>query len=306
MENYRFYSVGAGFSPLPADHPSPIEQSVLPVFTRVADQLVPLGTAFMIAPNGLMMTARHVVEAALATKTHRSRDDGTFYDHYELYVLYLTGELSDNPDAVNGGFLSVVRVWCSDNTDIGFCWLQTLLKNDEPVSYPTMRLSPGLPRVGEKILGVGYHKMNTTVAGVFCCKTVVDYSQDFAHASGSVITVHRERRDVGMLNFPCFHTDAQFEPGMSGGPIFDERGYVCGVICSSMPPIENDPRYISYGSLLWIALGSSIEIASPIEERPENVTIYDLVSRGYIRTDESIGDVTVVTRPDGKTQVSLA
>ena len=37
-----------------------------------------------------------------------------------------------------------------------------------------------------------------------------------------------------MLPFPCYHVGARFDAGMSGGPVFDEYGSLCGLVCASL------------------------------------------------------------------------
>jgi hypothetical protein len=46
--------------------------------------------------------------------------------------------------------------------------------------------------------------------------------------TGKVQEVHDERRDSGRLSFPCFRTNARYDPAMSGGPVFAEDGHLCG------------------------------------------------------------------------------
>ena len=277
----------------------------MPIFTIVDGRLMPLGTAFIIAPNGLLMTARHVVEAAYATRTRRMGETASFTIITKLYVLYRNNDPGGLPGTTHGGLWPITQIWCSNETDIALCWLWPLFKGEEPVNYPSLRLSPGLPNVGQKVLGLGYHAMEAAVSNDSAGVMVVDYSEELAHASGVIIEIHPRRRDSAMLRFPCFRTDARFESGMSGGPVFNEVGYVCGVICSSMAPIEDDPCYISYASLLWIMMGCEIQIAGTSGGSPENVTLYDLALRGYIATDASIQNVTGAIDGDHKAQVSI-
>lgn len=68
---------------------------------------------------------------------------------------------------------------------------------------------------------------------------------------------------------------------MSGGPIINEAGYVVGVICSSLPPTEEDPKYISYGSLIWPVLLTEVEGLGDNGEM-EQVTLHELIVRGLI------------------------
>lgn len=82
-----------GFRDLEApDLGHPIQQSIMPIITFVEDKIMPLGTGFIIQDGGLMMTARHVLEAGHRQKQRKTATDGSPYDHIELYALYVTSE----------------------------------------------------------------------------------------------------------------------------------------------------------------------------------------------------------------------
>lgn len=113
------------------------------------------------------------------------------------------------------------------------------------------------------------------------------------------------KRDSARLPFPCFHTNARFDHGMSGGPIINERGDVRGVVCSSFPLVEDNPEYISYGSLIWPALGTSIEVAMSEGARPEMLLVYDLIERGFVLTDKTISSIKAELKSGGQRTVSI-
>jgi hypothetical protein len=73
-----------------------------------------------------------------------------------------------------------------------------------------------------------------------------------------------------------------------------------------MPPVEDDPRYISWGALLWPAMGEQIEVSFVEGEPVQPATIYNLVQRGLIATDESITEINIVTGQNGERRVSIS
>lgn len=165
------------------------------------------------------------------------------------------------------------------------------------------RLSPGLPKVGENVIGFDYHKMGGTLEGrLESGQTNFNYSQETAFTR---VEVFPEQRDSSMLRFPCFRTNARFDHGMSGGPIVNERGSVCGVICDSLPLTDEDPEYISHASLLYPALGTLIDVTPQPGSAPERLSIYDVIQKGHILTDDTIGDISVQHAPDGPFSVSI-
>jgi hypothetical protein len=291
------YSVPNEFSHMPdSAFGCIIQQAVMPLVTKIGDRLLPLGTGFMIGSNGLMMTAKHVIREAQSDRAHMT-SNGAFN---EFYALFVSNERHEDIDAFVGGLIPISHVWCTNELDVGFCWLQAPIrvKDNVPLTFPCLRLSPGLPVIGEKILGFGYYRMQAD-SGI-SLEQIVDYSQKTAHAPGTIIQVYPLKRDAGMLNFPCFYTNARFEPGMSGGPIFNEAGSVCGMVCASMPASEDDPRWLSYGSLIWSVMGTEIEFSAT-----EKTTIYDLAAKGYILTDASLHTLSVTFDENGKRVISV-
>lgn len=69
---------------------------------------------------------------------------------------------------------------------------------------------------------------------------------------------------------------------MSGGPIFNENGELCGLICSSIPSIDNTSEHVSWVSSLWPMMGIEISLNregySPNSEYP----IVSLAADGFI------------------------
>ena len=132
----------------------------------------------------------------------------------------------------------------------------------------------------------------------------IHYAQQTAISKGVVREVHPEYRDKGMLSFPCFRTDARFDPGMSGGPIFDETGNVIGVVSASSGTLDSS-SHTSYGSLIWPIFGCTIEIAPDPSSKPIVTLIHDLAVGGHIRTDSTFKLVSVQTSSSGERTVRL-
>jgi hypothetical protein len=50
---------------------------------------------------------------------------------------------------------------------------------------------------------------------------------------GCLTEIFKEARDRVLLPFPCFRSDVPLYGANSGGPVFDKRGRICGVNCTS-------------------------------------------------------------------------
>ena len=69
---------------------------------------------------------------------------------------------------------------------------------------------------------------------------------------GVVREIYERGRDRGMLSFPCYRVGARFDAGMSGGPVFDEYGSLCGLVCAGLDDGSHEyGEPISYVTTLW-------------------------------------------------------
>jgi hypothetical protein len=118
--------------------------------------------------------------------------------------------------------------------------------------FPAWDLIP--PPIGSRIAGFGYARgqVNTPNDGV-----EVKVALDPRTTVGEVVEIYLKGRDR-LLPFPCFRTNARFDPGMSGGPVFDETGRFCGLICSNLPPSDEGEDHVSWVTLLWPSLAVQV------------------------------------------------
>lgn len=274
------------------------QRSIMPIFAMADGDVIPLGTGFTIMPNGLLMTAKHVVEEFLQPNPKR-RDGYGSYKESSLYALHMTDTRhGPNNELYVGGPWPIVRAHFAPELDIALCWLRGMYKDGKPYTLPTVRLSPELPAIGSRTLGFGYHKSNAKVTTeIVGEKIVVHYSHEVSLTEGFVEEILQPQ---GFRQFPHFRNDARFEPGMSGGPIFKEDGTVCGVICSSLGGCNDDTGYISYVSLIWPALAIEVETTFEDHGKLESISLLELIKRKFISCDESIRRVQIVVTESGK------
>lgn len=223
---------------------SPIAQLVSPLVTfgESDDSIFCSGTATQIAKN-LHLTAGHVIRDFVARY-------GTVGEASAATVnssLWLT-HIYPGPDYA---IWEADAVWFSAHSDLAL--IHTKPYNDIAarvvVRSPILRLLP--PEVGERVVGFGYRKPSAEIRRSsdggrhFLVNTIPTATE------GEVVEVHMERRDQSRLVFPCFRLNSRFDGGMSGGPVFDDAGAMCGVICSNLPPETPGGEHISYAASLW-------------------------------------------------------
>ena len=282
----------------------PIQQLVLPLAVVTEDSYKPLGTGFMITSNGLLMTAKHVIKEGIKHGVIKHIDGDNI--EYELRFFAIFATINPNDDnSLMGGLIPITKSWICSGTDIGFCLLNSPVINGQRLTYPVSKLSPGVPKVGEHISGLGYYNMKGDMGPEVDGNKDVTHILDTAATSGEITDIHYYKRDNYMLNFPSFQTNAQFEPGMSGGPIFNESGSVCGVICSGFSNNDQGEDYITHGSLIWPSLGTRVTGRNPVTNETEYNLIYDLVQKGFIKCDDTISHIKIENLPNGDRNVNL-
>lgn len=210
------------------------------------------GTAFIVA-RGYALTAYHV----LSDFVHRYEALQNVEDSLNIsfqIALFVSIE--------NGtGFLplKVMRVWRAAPFDIAVLALG--VPENVPDSFewklPILNLRP--PKVGERITAFGFPNPEVLRES----SGVMRLQHRGFSSSGLVREVHAEKRDAFRLPFPCFQFNARLDGGMSGGPIFNEAGNVCGIACSSLPANAEEEEHVSYGATLWPIIGIPID-AGPL------------------------------------------
>jgi len=215
------------------------------------------GTAVVVAP-WFAMTARHVVEdyvdrfggTSIPSPDGASTIAANITPKFQL-LTYL---------ALQGGrgliSLRVGRMWFTQPMDIAFLELipgSRESPKDHNWKCPVLDLSP--PLIGTSISVMGYP--NSHIVRKSDLEPSL-WNMQPRTSTGSVLEIHQERRDRVLLPFPSFRTNARFDGGMSGAPVFNSAGNVCGLVCSGMPPMNEEGEHVSYASLLWPAMGIPI------------------------------------------------
>ncbi|MEN5081812.1 serine protease [Bosea sp. TWI1241] len=241
----------------------------------------PIGTAFWITGH-LAATAKHNIEYIIhkfGQPRGRSLIDGSpaIIDYSMRLYQILPG-----PEYA---IWDVDNLTTSTESDIALMHLKL-----NGYSGPTQpRGGFGLnvcllpPRHGSKIAALGYHSSRAAT------KPNPDGGHDInlddvTQATAGIVTkIFPNGRDRGMYPFPCFQMNARFDSGMSGGPIFDERGRVVGIISGSMPEDGELPA-VSYGATLGPIM--NIPLSGKASGYPWARTAFpasDRVERGIIK-----------------------
>lgn len=273
------FDVGKEEEPLTVDDPSlvfaktswgdHIHKVAMPIIAAGRGAVLASGTAVLIGPNWAI-TAYHVIEDIHQTFCGCSPQSGVPLSEYELLV-YLTIESTGQTLTMKVG-----QFWRLPPYDIAL--LELLVPADWPEDHrwvlPWITLLP--PEENSTVYGFGFSKSEVSYPG----DADAEILHDPRTAGGRVIEVHHLYRDRSRLNFPCFRTNARFDGGMSGGPVFTSQGHLCGIITSNLPPSKEGDEHASYVSTLWPIL------AIPIQVNGECYRLFEWFQSKQLRADD--------------------
>jgi hypothetical protein len=274
---------------------SPITEFALLLVGRDGALSHPIGSAVFIAA-GLVMTAKHVID-----EFWRRMGPGTPFTgkqektgYFEIMVVQYPGE-----EGVIALWLVSAIVGASF-TDIAFLTVLPANKLAESYSFTRLPMLSVLPpKIGERVTGFGYAASEVLTSDEIEIKLALHPST----TSGIVTAIYPEYRDRGMLSFPCFEIATHFIGGMSGGPLYDEAGHLCGLICAS-----RDGEAIAYGATLWAAMGTSITHQGPGMICKGPYPVFEMATVGLLHItgwDEIVHRIEIQRDPFGKELLRL-
>ena len=234
------------------------------------DQAYQSGSCCRIAKN-LYVTAAHVVKD-WSDKFGKNSEQQDF----EIWAIHVR----EGPEY---SIWMVDRLWMNPISDLAL--LHTRPYNDiagVETSIACVQLSLIPPKIGERIVGFGHYSPEQNISVGDDGTRHIEINAFGAATVGEVKEVHHEKRDSVRLPFPCFQVNARFDGGMSGGPVFNDQGHLCGVICSNLPPPNNDGEHVSYVTILWPLMATQIDIAIDGTEVGKRYPLIELARKGVI------------------------
>jgi len=227
-----------------------------------------MGTGVFFAP-GLGLTARHVIDACVH---HYGSQRQLGPNHYLSNFLVETFRVLDW-DKNEVSYVRLDKLYGIGTSDLTIFsgWLH---EEDLP-RLQGVHLTYEPPNIGSIVTCFGYPNTPLPTKS----EKGIHIRLKGMTTQGRVTRVFPHQRDSGSICFPSFEIVGRFDSGMSGGPVFNDDGALCGIISASSAPSIDDPdgEYISYAALLWPMLGR--EIAVDDVDTP----IYELVDRGWIK-----------------------
>ncbi len=201
-----------------------------------------IGTVFVVGIQ-MLFTAKHVAQQLLKDDPALAQGKPSQYQYAIIQVRKTSNELF---------IWNIHTIGMIDNCDIAVITLSPAHSSAQNyLHWSGLPLTLIPPRVGDRVAASGIHQIHVKQVQLNGESIHIDIDVERSFSEGVVKDVHFEQRDRGLYSWPCFQVDAQFDPGMSGGYIVNERNEVCGVVCGSLGATSPDEEHISYGSLLW-------------------------------------------------------
>lgn len=197
-----------------------------------------VGTATIVSGH-LAITARHNLEEVLKNEG-ASWYAKPFIENSLTAVQILPGSQYQ--------LWEVVQAWGCPQTDLAFLQFASAPHHsgEQPQlgwKHPSIYAFP--PDVGSTIAGFGYRKSSIKTSKNADGGFHYDLKDEHMASVGVVREILERGRDKFSLPFPCYQVSARFDGGMSGGPVIDETGAMCGLRCSGFEGAHDEGEPIS-------------------------------------------------------------
>lgn len=231
---------------IPLATPGPITEHAVSLLAWNRDTFDPMGSGVIITPE-LVLTARHVFDDYWKNLDGRVPANGA---HAEFACAVLQEHRTAGVIVRH----EIAKVWSAPWTDLALLLLRERACNFEGKPLPALAMTMLPPAVGSQVAAFGYPRSTTTEF-----EDSVLVSRKGVTSVGRVVELHLERRDRSLLPWPCFRIDAHIDGGMSGGPVFNDKGELCGLMCTSFGQSGQHEGHLSYVTLLWPMLGLTLD-----------------------------------------------
>jgi hypothetical protein len=266
------------FVPQPPD--TPVAEIALRVLVEfVSGECYVIGTATIIG-TFVALTAKHVLDEITTRFGAEDIDRGAKEIANYSVRLY---QILPGPCYV---VYQVVAAWNSPDTDISVLHLGLFRGSPgTKLDWRSPSLVFGSPPVGTPLAAFGYHSSQVSTRPADDGNYHLELKDSPTTSTGVVEEILPRGQPAGNFTFPCYRIAARFDGGMSGGPVFDEKGALCGIISGSLFPGDGDEEPISYVCMLWPLLRLLISVnRGPRYPRDVKYPIAHLVRDGQIHT----------------------
>jgi len=240
-------------------------EAIVPVIAQdVSSQVFRfIGTAFCITTNGLIVTAKHVLDDV--------RQDGDVIG--PIGVVHFMG---------NNSYIirNIKNSYGYPNSDVAVALLDQPRHHitGEPLLNKVLTITMNQSTPGDLIHTYAYPKTRVESNGrkhkFLIAPSVYE---------GVLVKEFPDGRDATMLPNPCWQTRMHIHGGSSGGPVFNASGHAIGTNCTSLS-IDPGCSFISTLAHIQNLKISNISVAG---KKEVGFTVRELMSMGLISTADN-------------------
>ena len=249
LPRISMFPVNKPFEKLEPD--TPIAEVVLRLVVDLySDAPLVIGSGTILCGH-LLVTARHVLTSILGLDTPRCMESGSQRAKVGIDRGLSAVQVLPGPEYVIWDVISAIAHPGSDLALLQTSSSPRTINPDGPNHWRAPRVNAFAPQVYERVAAFGYRRGRARASTNPAGGVHIDIEDEFMSSVGVVREIHEWRRDQAMLPFPCYQVSARFDAGMSGGPVFDEFGSLCGIVYGHIEGSQLSGEPISFVTTLW-------------------------------------------------------
>lgn len=231
------------------------------------DHPVILGTATMVSGH-LAITARHVFDEIWGHAPAAAAE--------EVGKDVVAVQILPGPEYVVWQVMTGVGHPVSD---LALLHLEANPRQSNPLRRPLLqkvRVNPFAPQVSERVAAFGYCNSTVAISKNPDGSNHIDVNDEAIVSVGEVKEIYPWQRDKWTLNWPSYQVSARFDAGMSGGPVFDETGSLCGIVCSNLDGSHLNGEPVSFVTTLWPMFALMVDFGRGASSAPTRYAALEL------------------------------
>lgn len=210
----------------------------------------------IVISDGLVLTARHVLEAI----------------HQKLCLTPIRFGMNPMDYCIRVVTIGDNRVWVVRGwtlcpfSDLAVLHINPIAGSEDMPRFGRLLMNFELPVAGQAVTvwGLANQRIRVNEDGS------VDAGGNPFKSVGLVTDVHPFGRDGFLMTWPVAAAEAHLKGSMSGGPVFNEQGQLCGVATLGHETADENQNPLMYYSLLWPLL--PLHLSFPREDLPRETT----------------------------------